>query len=77
MPTMREMLEALERRRAQVKQMGGEARVARQRERGKLTCRERLARFYDDGAFFEVGLHGSQVDYDAPEAPPADAVVCA
>jgi acetyl-CoA carboxylase carboxyltransferase component len=76
MPTMREMLEALEKRRAQVKEMGGAAKVARQHERGKLTCRERLERFFDDGAYFELGLHGSQADYQSPEAPAADAVVC-
>jgi acetyl-CoA carboxylase carboxyltransferase component len=56
--------------------MGGAAKVARQHERGKLTCRERLERFFDDGAYFELGLHGSQADYQSPEAPPADAVVC-
>lgn len=76
MATLRQMLEDLERRRAKIREMGGAAKVARQRDRGKLTCRERMERFFDSGAYFEIGLYGSQADYDAPDAPPADAVVC-
>jgi acetyl-CoA carboxylase carboxyltransferase component len=73
---MREMLAALEARRAQVREMGGADKVAKQHARGKLTCRERLARFFDDGAFFEVGMLGTQMGGDPNDKPPADAVVC-
>lgn len=77
---MRELVKDLEARREAIRQMGGPDRVARQHARGKLTARERFASFFDDGLFFEVGLHGTQMGSAAgPEGkdrPPADAVVC-
>ncbi|MGH7438256.1 MAG: acyl-CoA carboxylase subunit beta, partial [Polyangiaceae bacterium] len=81
MPTMREMITELETRRAQVREMGGPEKVARQHARGKLTVRERLAILFDDGVYFEVGLHGTQMGLGAGQGgadkPPADAVVTA
>jgi methylmalonyl-CoA decarboxylase subunit alpha len=78
---MRELVKDLEARQAQVRKMGGEERVAKQRARGKMTARERLAAFFDDGVFFEVGMHGTQMGLaagqDGKDRPPADAVVCA
>ncbi len=47
-------LEELRRRREQALQGGGEAAVARQHERGKLTARERIALLLDDGSFTET-----------------------
>ncbi len=47
-------IQELERRRAQVARMGGEEPVARQREKGKLTARERVADFFDPGSFREL-----------------------
>ena len=80
MPTMRERVAALEARRAKIGEMGGPDKVARQHERGKLSARERFALFFDNGVFFEVGAHGTQMGVAAgPEGadkPPADAVVC-
>lgn len=77
---MRELVKDLERRREEIKKMGGDERVAKQHGRGKLTARERFARFFDDGVFFEVGLHGTQMGMAAGDGgkdkPPADAVVC-
>jgi len=81
MPTMRERVLDLEARRAVVHQMGGAERVAKQHERGKMTARERLASFFDGGAFFEVGTHGTQMGLaagaDGKDRPAADGVVCA
>ena len=78
---MRDLVKDLEARRAEVKRLGGEERIARQHARGKLTARERLAAFFDDGLFFEVGMHGTQMGLaagpDGKDRPPADAVVCA
>jgi acetyl-CoA carboxylase carboxyltransferase component len=78
---MRELVKDLEARRAEVRRMGGEERVARQHARGKMTARERLHAFFDDGVFFEVGMHGTQmglsVGPDGKDRPPADAVVSA
>ena len=80
MPTMRERVAALEARRAKVQEMGGADKVAKQHERGKLTARERFALFFDEGVFFEVGAHGTQMGVasgpDGSDKPPADAVVC-
>ena len=74
---MREMVQELERRREEIKRMGGEAKVAKQHQRGKLTCRERLAKFFDGGAYFEVGIQGTQMSSADPnDKPPADGVVC-
>ncbi|MDI1447842.1 acyl-CoA carboxylase subunit beta [Polyangium sp. 6x1] len=77
---MRELLKDLEARRAEVRKMGGEDKVAKQHSRGKLTARERLAAFFDDGVHFEVGMHGTQMGLaagDGRDRPAADAVVCA
>lgn len=77
---MRELVKDLEARRAEVRKMGGEDKIAKQHARGKLTARERLSLFFDDGVYFEVGMHGTQMGLAAgPEGkdrPPADAVVC-
>jgi methylmalonyl-CoA decarboxylase subunit alpha len=78
---MRELVRDLEARQALVRQMGGAERVAKQHARGKMTARERIAAFFDDGVFFEVGMHGTQMGLaagpDGKDRPPADAVVCA
>lgn len=77
---MRDLVKDLEARQEQIRRMGGEERVAKQHARGKLTARERLAAFFDDGAYFEVGMHGTQMGLtagpDGSDKPPADAVVC-
>jgi acetyl-CoA carboxylase carboxyltransferase component len=75
MPTMRERLAELEKARARAREMGGADRVAKQHERGKWTARERLAAFFDEGAFVEVGLLGTDMRSPEADRPPADAVV--
>jgi len=81
MPTMREMVAELEARREAARAMGGADKVEKQHQRGKLTARERMARFFDDGVYFEIGTHGTQMGLaagpDGTDKPPADAVVCA
>ena len=73
---MRDRVKDLEERRAQIKQMGGEDKVRKQHERGKWTARERMDKLFDDGKWFEVGIHGTQMAYYGDDKPPADAVVC-
>ncbi|MBK6520108.1 MAG: acyl-CoA carboxylase subunit beta [Polyangiaceae bacterium] len=77
---MRQLVKDLEARQAEIRRMGGEEKIAKQHERGKLTARERFAAFFDEGVFFEVGLHGTQMGLSAgsegKDRPPADAVVC-
>jgi acetyl-CoA carboxylase carboxyltransferase component len=77
---MRELVADLEARRAKVREMGGKEKVEKQHARGKMTARERLTAFFDDGVYFEVGMHGTQMGLAAgPEGtdkPPADGVIC-
>jgi acetyl-CoA carboxylase carboxyltransferase component len=73
---MRERVAALQAERERIKQMGGPDKVAKQHERGKLTARERLTKFFDGGHYFEVGLHGTQMGGSDHDKPPADAVIC-
>ncbi len=78
---MRELVADLEARRAKIREMGGPEKIAKQHERGKLTARERLALFFDDGVYFELGAHGTQMGLaagpDGTDKPVADAVVTA
>ncbi len=53
--TMQTRLEQLERRRAEAEQGGGEARVAAQHAKGKLSARERIDLLLDEGSFVEIG----------------------
>jgi acetyl-CoA carboxylase carboxyltransferase component len=73
-----ELTEQLHGRRARALAGGGEEKIAKQHERGKLTARERIALLVDAGSFVEMGLHGrphfAQRAMDGVEAP-ADGVV--
>jgi acetyl-CoA carboxylase carboxyltransferase component len=51
-----EKIRAFEARREALKSMGGEKMIAKQHDLGKMTARERLAMFYDEGTFQEVQL---------------------
>jgi propionyl-CoA carboxylase beta chain len=53
---MKDILEELEKRRAKARLGGGEARIAAQHERGKLTARERIHAFLDEGSFEEFDM---------------------
>jgi acetyl-CoA carboxylase carboxyltransferase component len=72
---MRERVVELEVRRAKAREMGGEAKIAKHHDKGKLTARERMALFFDHGEFVEIGLHGTEMGPGAQDVP-ADAVVC-
>jgi propionyl-CoA carboxylase beta chain len=54
MSTPRKLLEDLQHRQAQAEQGGGETRIAKQHEKGKLTARERLDLLLDEGSFAEL-----------------------
>src|SRR6202011_2386278 len=73
--SIRKKAEELERRRAEAKIMGGEARLTRQKERGKLDARARLDLLLDAKTFREIGLLATHLG--KLESPtPADGVVC-
>ena len=48
-------VDELRRRQAMAREMGGEAKVRRQHEAGRLTVRERFDRLLDEGSFREIG----------------------
>jgi len=75
---LRPLVEDLRERREKARLGGGEDRIAKQHERGKLTARERLALLIDEGTFVELGIHGrphfSQRAMEGVDAP-ADGVI--
>ncbi|MCG3171915.1 MAG: Methylmalonyl-CoA carboxyltransferase 12S subunit [Myxococcota bacterium] len=74
---MREMVEELRQQKEKIRAMGGEARVVRQKDRNKLTVRERLDILFDPGSFLEIGAHATPY-YEGPfsQDPPAPADGC-
>lgn len=57
-------VDELRRRQAMAREMGGEAKVRRQHEAGRLTIRERFARLLDEGSFREIGSIAGVGQYD-------------
>ena len=57
-------IDELRRREVLAAQMGGEEKIARHRNNGKLTIRERIDALLDDGSFHEVGALGGKAEYD-------------
>ncbi|MCC2098103.1 MAG: methylmalonyl-CoA carboxyltransferase, partial [Hyphomicrobiales bacterium] len=53
---MKEILQALEERRAEARLGGGQARIDTQHKRGKLTARERVELLLDHGSFEEFDM---------------------
>lgn len=74
----KELLEDLYTRRDKIKQMGGDERVKRQHEQGKLTARERIELLLDPGSFVEINqfVEKRNTDFGLDKAYlPADGVV--
>jgi acetyl-CoA carboxylase carboxyltransferase component len=70
------MQDALGAQAVEVRRGGGEASVAREHSRGKMTARERIAALLDDGSpFFELGLFAGRGMYEAEGGCPAGGVV--
>jgi acetyl-CoA carboxylase carboxyltransferase component len=59
MDNMKEMLETLRKRKEESLAMGGPDKIERQRQRGKMTVRERTDALFDPGTFQEYGLLAS------------------
>jgi acetyl-CoA carboxylase carboxyltransferase component len=74
---MREMLRKLELRRAQALEMGGPAKIAEQREAGKLDVRARIELLFDPGTFLEIGILAKHAPNPTlrGKTTPADGVV--
>ncbi len=76
MTKMREAVEQLRARRRESLAMGGQEKIERQHQRGKLTVRERIDLLFDPGTFQEYGLLASHMMHKPGDKPtPADAVV--
>ncbi|MEO1474606.1 MAG: carboxyl transferase domain-containing protein, partial [Pseudomonadota bacterium] len=60
-------IEELRRRERLAEEMGGDEPVSRQRGRGKLTVRERIAFLADPGSFHEIGKIAGKAAYDADD----------
>ncbi|MDJ0828225.1 MAG: carboxyl transferase domain-containing protein [Desulfobacterales bacterium] len=56
MGSVQDKLKDLKEREAKIQQMGGEKAVAKHKEKGKLTARERLNTLFDPGTFQEIGM---------------------
>jgi propionyl-CoA carboxylase beta chain len=73
-----ELIRDLRERRARAQALGGEERIRRQHDAGKLTARERLDHLLDPGSFVELDLfvthQARQFGMDRTEAP-ADGVI--
>jgi len=52
-----ERLEDLRRRKEKIRAGGGEKRIEKQHEKGKLTARERINLLFDEGSFVEIDAH--------------------
>ena len=75
---LRPLVEDLEARRAQIKLGGGQEKIDKQHDAGKLTARERIALLVDEGTFVELGIlgkpHTTQRAMEGVDAP-ADGVI--
>jgi len=77
-PTMKEAVADLNEKKDKFREMGGLERVQKQHDSNKLTVRERLDLFFDEGSFVEYGLlahHQSQSPQMQGKHTPADGVV--
>lgn len=76
--SMEEKVNELREKRKKILQMGGEARIQKQHEKGKLTARERIEKLLDPGSFVELGMfvkhRNTEFGLDKMELP-ADGVV--
>jgi len=66
-------LTELKQRQEKITQMGGKDRVTAQKEKGKLTARERIDKLLDSGTFREIGMYATS--RGAIAGVPADAVI--
>jgi methylmalonyl-CoA decarboxylase subunit alpha len=75
---LRPLVDDLRERRAKAKLGGGEDKIAKQHEAGKLTARERLDLLVDPGTFTELGIHAG-IHYSVrgleDREAPADGVI--
>jgi methylmalonyl-CoA decarboxylase subunit alpha len=74
-PDWAALLDELAARRTVGRGMGGEARLARMRENGRLNAREQIAALCDAGSFHEIGTLAGALSHAGLPPAPADALV--
>ena len=57
-------VDEIRRREALAKEMGGEERIRRQHDNGRLTVRERISTLVDENSFHEIGALAGRASYD-------------
>jgi len=75
---MQDVIEALEARREKARLGGGQDRITRQHQKGKLTARERIALLLDEGSFEETDMFVEHRSHDfgmQTQRIPGDGVV--
>ncbi|MEM9842610.1 MAG: acyl-CoA carboxylase subunit beta, partial [Pseudomonadota bacterium] len=75
---MQDVIEALEARREKARLGGGQARIERQHDKGKLTARERVLLLLDEGSFEETDMFVEHRSHDfgmEDQCIPGDGVV--
>lgn len=65
--TWQKEVEEIERRRELARRMGGDERVARHHEAGRLTVRERIGKLLDPGTFHETGALAGRAEYEGDQ----------
>ena len=56
MATVAEKIELMNQKKEHIRQGGGAGRIAKQPEKGKMTARERIEMFFDEGTFVELDM---------------------
>ena len=56
MATVAEKIELMNQKKEHIRQGGGASRIAKQHEKGKMTARERIEMFFDEGTFVELDM---------------------
>jgi len=69
-------IDTLNARKEKARKMGGEAKVERQHNKGRLSARERIEHLLDDHSFDEVGLLAHSDIPAVKDKTPADGKVC-
>ena len=56
MATVQEKIDLMHAKKEKILQGGGQARIDKQHEKGKMTARERIEMFFDEGTFVELDM---------------------
>lgn len=76
--TLKNLTQELLKKRGEIRKMGGEEELAKQKAQGKLNVRERVDLFFDKGTFTEIGILGTYQSDDPllkGRSTPADGAV--